>query len=156
MAWKSVRALRVLLIMIFLISILVQLIQASHDENMAPTSFGPSSPPIAVYDHFPTKLGTASHQGTLGPMGDCLKKIIRRCGHFKKLGRLGMFTYEACILYKFGRCARKLIALRDPMAVIIDKCMRDCNALNPNRNKTVSSYLSKCYLRCYELNYRKH
>ena len=84
-----------MVVMVLLVSILFQ-IHAYND--IAPTSFVPnSSPPIALPD-FP-KLDTTSSEG---PMGDCLKKRVKRCRYLKKLGGPGKLPFDLCILYNFS------------------------------------------------------
>jgi hypothetical protein len=124
----------ILVIMELLIPILVQV----HANDLASTSFGPSSLPIHVSDVF--ELDKVQ-----GPMEECLRPQIKYCKRERWLHE-DQGLYDRCIHYSFLNCMHHIRGNEDPtMTPLIKMCTGDCA-----RKQELNIHIQACLLKCYE------
>jgi len=125
----------ILVIMELVIPIFVQV----HANDIASTSFGPSSLPIQVSNVF--ELDKVQ-----GPMGECLQPQIKYCKRERRLHEDQWF-YERCIQYSFQHCLHRIRGNEDPTMTPLSKtCTSDCAR---QKHKSII-HIQTCLLECYE------
>lgn len=96
----------VILIVLLMISLVLAEFQANnndHDDiNIAAASFaGPSSSPPISLPHDFSELDTSPL-----PLNECIEKAYKRCRFYHKLGPIGKFFHQLCVLRHIVRCIK--------------------------------------------------
>ena len=117
MGTKCIRKFIMLVMMMGSLIPAVIVVPQVHANNVASTSFRPSSLPIVLGDF-------SEVDNFLGPLGGCLKKNIGRCKQWKST--VGNKHFVGCINPAFEHCVLEHRHSGDPIRPIMENCTFEC------------------------------
>jgi hypothetical protein len=131
-----------------MMGLLILILLRVHANDLAPTKFYMSSPPISL--PYSSRIDEAKRP-IKRLMHNCLAKVVKACELHKKTWPLADLRYQICISEGFGKCFIHVINGE------YSRMFRDCIMTEGNR---ILAYGSKarvsCLLDCYEQHMKMH